>query len=433
MKTLYFDLPMGAAGDMLSAALYELLNEEEKKAFIKEINDAGIPDVNVTAEKSVKCGITGTHFKVTVKGQEEESVDDHEHHHHEHEHSHNDNEHHHHEHDHEHEQHSHDHEHHAHHHHTSMAEIEHIINGLKIPSEVKKDVIEVYKLIAEAESNVHGLPVTDIHFHEVGTMDAVVDITATALLIHKTGAQKICASSINVGSGHVHCAHGILPVPAPATAYILKDLPVYSGHITGELCTPTGAALLKHFVTGFENMPAMKMKAIGYGMGKKDFEAANCVRAILGESAEKPEQILEYTCNLDDISAEKIGFAMEMLFAEGAVEVYTIPVNMKKSRPGNILCVMCRESDKEKILETIFKYTTTLGVRENLSKRYALRRSVETLQTPYGPVRVKNSEGYGVKRSKLEYEDLAKISRESGKPLDELEEEIKRLSGQARQ
>ena len=236
MKTLYFDLPMGAAGDMLGAALYELLNEDEKKAFLKELCQAGIPGVELSAEKSVKCGITGTHFKVRINGEEEERLDSHEHeheHHHEHEHD----DHHHHE--------------HHHHHHSSMADIEALVASLKIPDTVKAHVIEVYKLIAEAESHAHGVPVTDIHFHEVGTMDAVADITAVCLLMKKIGAQKVCASAVNVGSGHVHCAHGILPVPAPATAYILKDVPVYSGHISGELCTPTGAALLKHFVSQF--------------------------------------------------------------------------------------------------------------------------------------------------------------------------------------
>ncbi len=412
MKTLYLNLPMGAAGDMLSAALYELLGEEERKSFIEEINKAGIPGVKVTIEKSEKCGITGTHFKVTVDGQEEESHDAHEHshehhhneeyshdHHHEHEHSHE----HHHEEAHEHE-HTHDHEH--HHHHTSMAEIETIINSLKIPENVKADVIEVYKLIAAAESNAHGKPVTDIHFHEVGTMDAIADITSTCLLFNKIGAKNIFSSAINVGSGQVHCAHGILPVPAPATAFILKDIPIYSNQIKGELCTPTGAALLKHFVNHFGTMPPIKMNAIGYGMGKKDFEAANCVRAILGDSDEKPETILEYTCNLDDISAERIGFAMEQLFAAGAVEAYTIPVTMKKSRPGNLLCVMCRERDKQKILETIFKHTTTLGVRENISNRYFLERSIETVKTEFGDIRIKKAEGYGVKRAKYEYLDL---------------------------
>ena len=410
MKTLYLDLPMGAAGDMLSAALYELLNEEERKSFIEEINKAGIPGVTVTAEKSEKCGITGTHFAVKVDGQEEESHDHHEHHH--------DEEHHH---DHSHE---HSHEHEGHHHHTSMAEIESIINSLKIPENVKEDIIEVYKLIAAAESNAHGKPVTDIHFHEVGTMDAIADITSVCLLFKKIGAQNIFASAINVGSGQVHCAHGILPVPAPATAFILKDIPVYSNHIKGELCTPTGAALLKHFVNHFGTMPPIKMSAIGYGMGKKNFEAANCVRAILGDSDEKPETILEYTCNLDDISAERIGFAMEQLFAAGAVEAYTIPVTMKKSRPGNLLCVMCRERDKQKILETIFKHTTTLGVRENVSNRYFLERSLETVKTEFGDIRIKRAEGYGVKREKYEYEDLAAIARKTGLSIEEITRRI---------
>ena len=426
MKTLYLDLPMGAAGDMLSAALYELLNEEERKSFIEEINNAGIPGVRVTTESSVKCGITGTHFSVKVDGQEEESHDAHEH---SHEHHHNEDHHHPHEHSHEHHheeafehEHTHDHEH--HHHHTSMAEIEAIINSLNIPENVKADVIEVYKLIAAAESNAHGKPVTDIHFHEVGTMDAIADITSVCLLFNKVGAKNIFASAINVGSGQVHCAHGILPVPAPATAFILKDIPVYSNHIKGELCTPTGAALLKHFVNHFGTMPPIKMSAIGYGMGKKDFEAANCVRAILGDSDEKPETILEYTCNLDDISAERIGFAMEQLFAAGAVEAYTIPVTMKKSRPGHLLCVMCRERDKQKILDTIFKHTTTLGVRENISNRYFLERSIETVKTEFGDIRIKRAEGYGVKREKYEYEDLAAIARKTGLSIEEIVQKI---------
>lgn len=438
MKTLFLDLPMGAAGDMLSAALYELLNDEEKRSFIEEINAAGIPGVKVVAEKSIKCGITGTHFSVTVDGMEEGS-DEHDHHHeheeHEHTHEHEEYEHthdhdheHHHEHDHHHEHsheheadhHHHDHEHSAHHHHSSMAEIESIITSLKIPESVKKDVIEVYKLIAAAESNAHGLPVTDIHFHEVGTMDAIADITAVCLLMNKIAANKICASAVNVGSGHVHCAHGILPVPAPATAFILKEVPIYSGHISGELCTPTGAALLKHFVTSFGNMPQLKINAIGYGMGKKDFEAANCVRAILGQGDDSLEQVVEFTCNLDDISAERIAFAMEELFAAGAIEAYTIPVTMKKSRPGNLLCVMCRESNKEKILSTIFKHTTTLGVRENISKRYFLDRKIETVKTEFGDVRIKKAEGYGVKRAKYEYEDLAAIARKTGLSIEEI-------------
>ncbi len=410
MKTIYLDLQMGAAGDMLSAALFELLNDEQKKEFLHKINEAGIPGVEVAAEASVKCGISGTHFKVTVEGEEEESHDAH---HHEHD------PHHHEEHYHEHE---HDHEH--HHHHTSLHDIEHLVNDLKLSEAVKKNVLEVYNLIAQAESHAHGKPVTDIHFHEVGTMDAVADITAVCLLIEILNPERIIASAVNVGSGQVHCAHGILPVPAPATAFILQGVPSYSNQIKGELCTPTGAALLKHFVKSFGPMPTITTEQIGYGMGKKDFEAANCVRAIMGDISRDYQSVVEFTCNLDDISAERIGFAIEQLFQAGAVEAYTIPVTMKKSRPGNLLCVMCLEENKQKVLEAIFKHTTTLGVRVNISQRYALDRTIETVQTDFGPVRIKKAEGFGVERQKYEYEDLARIARETGKSISEIEHVI---------
>ena len=405
MKTIYLDLPMGAAGDMLSAALFELLDENQKNEFLNEINGAGIPKVSVSIEPSVKCGITGTHFKVVVDGQEEESHD----HHHEHEHQHD----HHHE-----EEHHHEHDH--HHHHTSLHDIEHFVNDLKVSEAVKKNVLEVYNLIAQAESHAHGKPVTDIHFHEVGTMDAVADITAVCLLIEKLNPERIIASPVNVGSGQVHCAHGILPVPAPATAFLLQGIPSYSNQIKGELCTPTGAALLKHFVSAFGNMPTITTEKIGYGMGKKDFEAANCVRTIMGDISQNYQSVVEFTCNLDDISAERIGFAIEQLFEAGAVEAYTIPVTMKKSRPGNLLCAMCLEKDKQKVLEAIFKYTTTLGVRQNISQRYALDRTVETIETDFGPVRIKKASGFGVERQKYEYEDLARIARETGKSIEEV-------------
>ena len=400
MNILFFDLGMGAAGDMLTAALFELLNDEKKNEFLEKINAAGIPDVQVVAEQAVKCGITGTHMKVLIKGEEEGE------HHHEHDHHH-----------------DHDHEHH-HHHHASLEQIENIINSLVLSDKVKSNAIQIYKLIAAAESKAHGVPVTDIHFHEVGTMDAIADVTGVCLLLEMLAPQKIYASPVHVGSGHVHCAHGILPVPAPATATILEGIPIYGGHINGELCTPTGAAILKHFVNEFGEMPLLSINKTGYGMGKKDFEAANCVRAILGEQKDKPEEIVEFTCNLDDISAERIGFAIEQLFEAGAVEAYTIPVTMKKSRPGVVLSVMCRESAKEKVLTALFTHTTTLGVRQNISKRYGLNRHIETIQTKYGEVHVKCSQGYGVIRKKIEYEDLAKIARETGKSIQEINDEI---------
>ncbi len=407
MKTIYLDLQMGAAGDMLSAALFELLDENQKEQFLKKINDAGIHGVSVSAEPSVKCGITGTHFTVLVNGEEE---GEHEHHH-----------------DHEHElHHEEEHHHEHHHHHTSLHDIEHIVEHLEVSDFVKKNVIEVYNLIAQAESHAHGKPVTDIHFHEVGTMDAVADITSVCMLIEMLGADQIIASPINVGSGQVHCAHGILPVPAPATAFILQGIPTYNNQIKGELCTPTGAALLKHFASSFGSMPPITTEKIGYGMGQKDFEAANCVRAMLGTTNQNTKSIVELTCNLDDISAEQIGFAIEQLFDAGALEAYTVPVTMKKSRPGNLLCVMCKEQDKQRIIETIFKHTTTLGIRQNISERFTLERTIETVQTEFGPVRVKKSSGFGVTRSKIEYEDLAKIARETEKSIEEIVDIIKK-------
>lgn len=431
MKTLYFDCGMGAAGDMLMASLYEIC--PDKAGFLKTMNEMGVPGLSVEAEPAVKCGITGTHMKVTIHGEEEESVDvdlqghvhdhaeqhDHDHHEHCHDHDHHDEHDFHHTHTHE-ETHTEEHSGHPHHHHASMAGISHIIEHLNLPDEVKKDVVAVYHLIAEAESHVHGKTVEEIHFHEVGTADAIADIAGVCLLMHMIAPQKVIASPIHVGSGNVHCAHGILPVPAPAAAFILQGLPIYSGVIKGELCTPTGAALLKHFVTEFKEMPVMRTLAIGYGMGKKDFERANCVRVLLGETEETGSEVAELSCNLDDMTPEALGFVQEILFAAGALEVYTIPIGMKKSRPGILLTCMCRCNDKEKMVSLIFKHTTTLGIRESISKRYTLTRTMKEHETPYGVVREKVSEGYGVVRGKLEYEDLAKIAREQGMSLEEV-------------
>lgn len=447
MKAIYLDLGMGAAGDMLTAALYELLDENQKKDFINKMNSLGLPGVELTPKESVKCGITGTHMKVTVHGEEEESEDvdlsrgEHACRHDEHSHEHGDHTHHAHEHTHEHEEHtcehgdpemhvhnnemhSHDHEH--HHHHASMKEITDLIKKLELSDKVKTDAISIYELIAQAESHAHGKPVTEIHFHEVGTMDAVADVTAVCLLMEMLGNPKVYASDVHVGSGHVHCAHGILPVPAPATAFILQGVPVYGGSIKGELCTPTGAAILKHFVCQFGSMPSFRAEKYGYGMGKKDFEAVNCVRAMLGETAEKVEKIYEYSCNLDDITAEQIAFAIEELFKEGAVDAYTIPCGMKKSRPGLLLFAACHESDREKIIKTIFKHTTTLGMRETVSNRYFLERTITTLKTRFGDIRIKKAEGFGVKHEKYEYEDLARAARENSMSIQEIKDTLDR-------
>jgi uncharacterized protein (TIGR00299 family) protein len=400
MRILYLDCSMGAAGDMLMAALYELL--DDKQTFLDTMRGLGLPGIEISAEPAVKCGITGTHMKVLVHGSEElDALHDHLH-----EHAH---------------EHSHDHE---HHHHTDLHEIEHLLSHLDLPQTVRDDALAVYHRIAEAESKVHGRPVDQIHFHEVGTLDALADVVGVCLLMHLLAPEKVYASSVHVGSGQVRCAHGILPVPAPATALLLAGVPIYGGAIQGELCTPTGAALLTHFVTKFGELPAMRLLKSGYGMGTKDFPAANCVRAMLGEQDAPTEEILELSCNLDDCTGEAIGFAMERLLDAGALDVYWTSVGMKKNRPGILLTCMCRPLDREKMVELLFRHTTTLGVRESAFRRYTLSRESKTIQTPDGDIRVKVSTGYGVVREKPEFDDLAKIARETGKSLSELQKNI---------
>ena len=430
MKTLYLECNMGAAGDMLTAALLEL--HPDPQGFVERMNRLGLPGVVFAAQPAVKCGITGTQVSVTVGGEEEESHDvplhshvhetaqDEAHPGHAHDHVHV------HDHDHEHihdHEHSHGHEHgHGHHHHAGMGDIRHILSHLDIPQPVRQDAEAVYQLIAQAESHAHGRPVEEIHFHEVGTLDAVTDVVAVCWLLHDLAPEQIVASPVHVGCGQVRCAHGILPVPAPATAYILQGVPTYGGSVQGELCTPTGAALLKHFVQRFGSSPVMRVEKTGYGMGKKDFEAANCVRAMLGQTQEESTTIAQLACNLDDMTPEALGFAQERLWEAGALDVTTAPIGMKKNRPGVQLTCLCRLEDREKLVSVLFAHTTTLGVRESLCTRYTLARSQRTVETEHGPVRVKEARGWGVTREKPEYEDVANIAREQGLTLDQVKE-----------
>ena len=449
MKTLYLDLGMGAAGDMLTAALLELVPDPEKT--MEKLNALGIPGVTFRKDAASKCGISGTHMTVTVNGEEEESADAHMHgheheHFHEHDHEHFHDHDHFHEHDHAHDhdhEHSHDHDHdhdhdhgHTHHHHTSMHDIEHLVRDhLAVSDKVREDVLAVYGLIAEAESRAHARPVSEIHFHEVGTMDALADVAAVCVLMEELAPAQVIASPVHVGSGHVRCAHGILPVPAPATAFILKGVPIYGGKIEGELCTPTGAALLRRFVTRFGEMPVMKTTAIGYGMGKKDFPAANCVRAMLGETQDAcqetaaagsgmKDEIYALSCNLDDMTGEKIGYAMEMILTSGAVDVYTVPIGMKKSRPAVMPTALCKEEKREAVAAAMFRHTTTIGIREQKMDRYVLERHTGEVQTPYGVIRVKRAEGYGVSKAKPEYDDIARAAREYSVTLTEVEKQL---------
>ena len=421
MKTLYFELSMGASGDMIMASLYELLDEDKKEKFLEKINSLREENVKIYPKESKKSGISGTNMVVDIGGCEEESVDadlnNHDHLH-DHNHSHNHN------HTHNHDD-SHNHSSSQHHHHNSYKDVVNIIKGFDLSDDIKENAISIYKILGEAESKAHNKPMTDVHFHEVGTIDAVYDIVASAILIDMIKPEKIIGSPIHVGSGHIHCAHGIMPVPAPATANILKNVPIYSTSIKGELCTPTGAAIVKHFVQEFVPMPVMKVENIGYGMGKKDFEAANVLRTYLGQ-LENDESIVELQCSMDDITGEEVGYLYDILLENNALEVYTTNIIMKKSRPGILLNVIVEENHKEEILKLIFKHSTTIGIKEYNVKRHKLSRSEEIVDTEFGKVRKKVSTGYDTIREKYEYEDLKNLAKENNTSISNIREKIKR-------
>lgn len=404
MNTLYLQCNMGAAGDMLTAALYELLPNREE--FLYTLNHMGLPGVEFHAIPAQSCGITGTHMDVVVHGEREESVDHHHDHHHDHDHTH----HHTHGHDHEHD-HEHHHDHTHHHHHTTLHDVEHLISHLNLPAPVLEQARAVYHRLALAESKAHGTSVDLVHFHEVGALDAVADVAAACYALYLLHPDEVVVSPIHVGSGMVRCAHGVVPVPAPATAHLLEGIPCYGGDILGELCTPTGAALLSTFATRFGPMPPMVLEKTGYGMGKKEFPAANCVRALWGHTQETGSEILELVCNLDDMTPEALSFACQRLLEEGALDVYTLPGCMKKGRPGWQLVVLCDVPHKEHLMGQVFAQTSTTGLRVRVCEKHVLDYTITTRDTPYGPVRVKKAQGYGVSRSKPEYEDMARIAR----------------------
>ena len=368
MKTLYLECNMGAAGDMLMAALYELMSESEKQDFLETMNRL-FPGVEIQPRQAVTCGITGTHMDVTVRGEEEHSHDvalgcghDHDHiheHHHEHDHSH--------AHDH---HHDHDHDHGHTHHHTAPADIAALLDALDAPAEVKDAAKSIYARIADAEAKAHGMPVEKIHFHEVGALDAGADVTGACLAVHMLRPDHITASPVHLGSGQVRCAHGIVPVPAPAPA-------------------------------------------------------ANCVRAFWGESgAPQHAEIVELCCHIDDMTAEALAFAGEQLLAQGALDISCAPLTMKKGRAGVSFTVLCKPRDEGRIAHAILRETTTNGVRTRRCGKYILTPSVKTVETAYGPIRVKCADGEGIHRKKPEYEDVASAARTAGLPFQKVWEDV---------
>ena len=446
MKTLYIECSMGAAGDMLMAALYELL--DDKQAFLDTMNCLGLPGVRVEAQAGATCGIAGTHMAVTVHGQEEtegsipaEAPHPHVHSHeadHDHDHGHE----HHHEHGHdlEHYDHDHGHDHHhdhdhgaAHHdpHHGRPEPTGELLDSWPLPEEVRRRARRVYDAIAQAEAKAHGCPVGDVHFHEVGALDAVADVAGVCYALYLLAPERVVVSPIHVGSGTVRCAHGVMPVPAPATANLLSGVPVYGGAVQGELCTPTGAALLTSFADAYGPMPVMVTRAVGVGIGTKQFEQANCVRAFLGETAEEANgEILELVCNIDDMTPEALSFAAARLLEAGALDVYTTPGTMKKGRPGHVLTVLCAPEKENALARRVLAETTTNGLRVRRCGKYFLAPGAGMVQTQWGPVKLKLARGYGITHVKPEFEDAAELARKHGVPYQAV---LQEALGQLRQ
>ena len=427
MKTLYLECQMGAAGDMLMAALYELLEGPERARFLEAMNGLGLPGVQVAARAATTCGIAGTHMAVTVDGLEEEAhMHGHGHgHDHEHEHEHD----HAHEHGHEHE-HNHDHEHghahghdhgHGHHHHAGPGDIARILDALDLPQGVKGHARGVYDAIAQAEAKAHGCPVGEVHYHEVGALDGV------CLALDLLAPERIVASPVHVGSGTVTCAHGVMPVPAPATANLLSGVPIYGGEVRGELCTPTGAALLAHFAQAYGPMPAMVPRRVGIGVGSRQFDRPNCVRAFLGEAGEGADgAIVELVCSIDDMTPEALAFASARLLELGALDVYTVPGTMKKGRSGHVLTVLCPAEREGEMALHILRETTTNGLRARRCGKYFLTPGAGQLQTQWGPVGLKLARGHGITHVKPEYDDVAALAREKGLSFQQVLEDVGR-------
>ena len=386
MRTLYIDCRMGAAGDMLTAALLEL--QPDKAAALKRLNSLGLDGVSVAAQPCVRCGLAGTVVDVSVNGEVEGSA-----------HGHNGG-----------------HGTHHHHHHATLETIEAQIAALDATEPVKCHVRDVYRLIAEAEAEAHGKPVAEIHFHEVGTKDAICDIASVATLLEMLGPVRIAASVPEVGGGFVRCAHGVLPVPAPATVNVLKGIAFSSGAADCELLTPTGAALLRHFAAEFGPMPTMSVECIGIGCGHRELDGrANAVRVFLGETIDAAnDAIVELKANIDDMTGEELAFACDRLREAGAKDVSLVPMTMKQGRPGHLLVVLAAEGDADNIAAAILRETSTFGVRRTDCTRYALCRRIDD---GTDGIRIKTGEGYGTAKSKREFADRAAVAQRTGKPI----------------
>jgi len=433
MRIAYLECFSGISGDMFLGALV----------------DAGVPPkrledtvaaLNVGAKlaisKVTRSGISATKVDVWVQGEKDMSREEfwaqkdarHAHsHHHDHHHHHG-------------EDHAHSHTHdksteHKHEHaHRGLTEIRQIIGAATISESAKKTAIRIFEALGAAEAKIHNVPIESIHFHEVGAVDAIVDIVCAAVGAEALSVDEIICSPLNVGGGTVKCAHGTFPVPAPATLELLKDAPLYSSGVQAELVTPTGAAIVRTLASRFASFPELKIEKSAYGAGSRDFHGhPNVLRIVIGEvgsmhvTKTNAETISVLEANLDDLNPQVFGYVMDRLLEDGALDVFGMPVQMKKNRPGTLLTVLCKPEDAAKLMQLIFAESTTLGVRRRDEVRQTLARRWESVRTTWGEVRIKIASMNGtVTNYAPEYEDCRKIAAEHHVPLKTVMQEAAR-------
>ncbi len=391
MKTLYFDCSSGISGNMTLAALTEIIGDENY--LIEELKKLHIDGYEINISKKVKNGITGTHVDVILTHQHEHShvQKEQEHHHHNHE-------------------------------HRNLHDVCEIIDNSDIDEESKDLAKRIFMRVAKAESKVHNKSLDEVHFHEVGAIDSIIDIVGTAILINKIHPDKIISSVVNDGHGFIECAHGTMAVPVPATTEIFANSNVKFRQIDidTELVTPTGAAIIAELSSEFTTLPAMKIKKVGWGSGTKDLKIPNVLKVYYGEIQEENQKIVVMETNIDDCSGEILGYTEEVLFQNGALDVFYTPIFMKKNRPAYRLTVVCKETDILKLQNIIFKETTTIGIRYRYEYRTELERKVITIDTKYGKLQAKKVVNNGETYIYPEYESIKELAEKNNIPLKEV-------------